>query len=46
MAREDSPWEVQDELFPAPEGQGVTEGSVLSNGLCWIQAQGKTKRQN
>lgn len=42
----DSPWEVQDELSPAPEGQGVTEGFVLANVLCWVQAQGKGFRKN
>lgn len=38
-AREGSPQEVQDELFPAPEGQGPTR--VLYSVLFWVQAQGK-----
>lgn len=40
-AREGSPWEVQDELSPAPEGQRAMEGSVLYSVLCQVRAQGE-----
>lgn len=43
-AREGSPQEVQDELFPAPEGQGPTR--VLYSVLFWVQAQGKGFRKS